>query len=120
MPLPVLKKEKNPVDVIAFQGFPHGLNTNIPSFQLIKSELARCVNWEINKGGQLQTRYPIVQYTNTATTSNASVVAFAEIPIGGTNRKLLADANNVIYYLDGNLDPVTITGTLEGTPTFIG
>jgi len=106
-------KRKRPGGVIPLAGFPHGLRTDVPAFQIQKTELAKCINYKFLKGGKLESRAPIIKYSNSATTSNATVKLFERVPIGGTNRDLLVDSNFKLYYLDGSLDPTSI-GTLEG------
>ena len=99
---------------LQFTGWPHGLNASVRATQLKATELAECINfYPHNQAGHMRTRDPVVKYSNSATTSNAAVATFRECPIGGTSYELLVDANYVLYYLDGSLDPQTI-GTLEG------
>jgi hypothetical protein len=88
------RRERN----VVFNGFPHGLNTNLPAFQIAQTELSECVNWMINKDGKLESRRPFVAHTTTATESNASIVAFENIVIGGTERELIVDENKKVYY----------------------
>lgn len=112
------QRNKRPENIVSFNGFPHGLNTNVPAFQILQTEMSECINWKINKGGQLESRRPIVAYTSAATTSNASVKYFAKVPIGMSDRELLVDSNDILYYLDSNLAPVS-GKTLEGATTIV-
>lgn len=105
-------RQQAPRGVVQFQGFPHGLNTSVPSFQIQQTECAALINFKINRGGQLETRKPIVAYTSTATIGNAAVKTFAQIPIGGTNYELIVDENHKLYYL--NAGTPTLIGTLDG------
>lgn len=106
------KRRRSREQVIAFQGFPHGLNTSVPAAQIRQTECAALVNFKINRGGQLESRLPITVYGLTATTSNSPVKTFVQIPIEGTNYELLIDANYKLYY--NNSGTLTLIGTLEG------
>lgn len=109
---------QNKTSIVAFNGFPHGLNTNIPSAQIAQTECAALINFKINPGGQLETRSPVVVYTSVATTGNAAVKTFIEVPIGGTLYELLVDDNDKLYY--NNAGTPTLIGTLEGDTQIIG
>ena len=99
--------------VISFSGFPHGLNTSVPSLRIAKTEASSLINYVLKRGGKLVTRNPVVVYSADATTSNAAIKTIAQANIGGTNYKLAVDANYVLYYLDETYKHKTI-GTLEG------
>jgi hypothetical protein len=66
-------RNKRPENIVSFNGFSLGLNTQVPAFQILQTEMSECVNFKLNKGGQLESRRPIVAYTTAATTANASV-----------------------------------------------
>ena len=83
-----------------FQGWIRGLNTAVPSSQIMKDELASCVNFKINAGGQLETRKPIKKYITGSTTSNSKIVDYKKCIVDGTEREIVADANGKIYYVD--------------------
>jgi len=106
-------RRPRPQGTFTFNKWPYGLNTSVPSFQILSKELAECLNFKINKGGQQETREPIIVYSNSAATGGGAVKTFAVCPIGATTYKLLVDANYKLDYLDGSLDPANI-GTLEG------
>uniref|UniRef100_A0A6M3X8J7 Putative tail tubular protein n=1 Tax=viral metagenome TaxID=1070528 RepID=A0A6M3X8J7_9ZZZZ len=111
-------RQKRPENIISYNGFTHGLNTQVPSFQILQTEMSECVNFKLNKGGQLESRRPIVAYTTSPTTSNASVKFFAKVPVGGNNRELLVDSNYLLYYLNSSKVPVNVA-TLEGDATIV-
>lgn len=102
---------------VIFPGFPHGLNIALPTTQIEKSECNELVNFQIVKGGQVQTRHPITAHTSAVFTSNAAVVAAAYGPIAGTDRELFVDENGVLYY--NNAGTPTSIGTLEGAATLL-
>lgn len=104
--------------VLEFANFGNGLNTFVPADKIALTEASRLVNWAIRKGGSLASRLPVAAYTAAATTSNAAVKTTAEANIGGTLYTLIVDANHILYYLDGDLEPVAI-GTLEGAATIL-
>lgn len=109
-----IKSKKKKQGMILLEGFPHGLNTAIPAFQLAPTEMAACVNWKVNARGQLETRRPVVQYTDTAV---GTIKSMAGVPIGSTTYKLFTDSDHKLYYLSG-LTP-TLIGTLEGATEII-
>ena len=95
-------------EVLSFVGFPHGLNSYLPIFQIQKTEASVLVNWNIRKAGQLVTRDAISRLTTASTTSNSPVIAIAQVRIGSTDYILLQDANYNLYYLDSDPKPVLI------------
>lgn len=100
-----------------FVGAKYGLNTNDPAFALLPGEASELLNFKVLKGGALETMPPVVAYSNSAITG--SVVAFEKLPISGTARDVLVGLNGgaySVYYLDGNLDPQSISGALSGAP----
>lgn len=113
-----INKEPLEPGLIEYGGFQHGLNTNDSVFSLKPTEAAELLNFKILRGGAIQTRPPITKYSVTATTSNAAVKAIASAIIAGTNQFLLSDANNVLYYLDGDEEAVSI-GSISGTPVIL-
>lgn len=112
--LPVIPIEAQALKPFSFSGFPLGLNTNIPANQLYTEELSECVNLLFNKGGRLETRPAVVSHISDPTTSNAAYKVHKQISIGGTNRELIIDANDVLYY--NNSGTLTTIGVLEGEP----
>lgn len=111
-------RRKRPENIISYNGFVHGLNTRVPAFQILQTEMSECVNFKVNKGGQLESRRPIMAYTTAATTSNAKVKFFTKVPIGATNRELLIDENHIFYYLNSAKVPVSVKA-LEGDATIV-
>ncbi|MCP4262829.1 MAG: hypothetical protein GY774_35770 [Planctomycetes bacterium] len=113
-----LRRRGKPARRFIFNGFSHGLNTSVPSFQIAKTELAdRSINYKINKGGQLESRLPINTYITNATSGSAAVKFLTKAPIGGTEYELIVDSNDVLYYVSGST-PVPI-GTTEGETTLM-
>lgn len=113
-----VQRRRNPEGTIKLVGFPHGLNTSVPPQRIAQTEASKLINWEIRSGGKLVTRFPITQYTSSATASNAQVNTITEVNIGGTLYTFLVDANYLLDYLDSNPAPVNI-GTLEGDAQII-
>lgn len=102
----------------AFKGWRHGLNTSVPAEQIADTELADgTVNYKINRGGQLETRPPIVKHTTTATKSNATIVHIAKVPIGSSEQEIVIDGDNHLYYITSSA-PVMVA-TLEGEATVV-
>jgi len=112
-------KEKHPRQMLSFMGFPHGLNTSMPIFQIVPTECSALINWIIKKGGKLVTRDPISKYTTSATTNSSAVKTIAQVNIGSTTYILIQDAAHKIYYLDADLKPVLID-TLAANAQIIG
>lgn len=96
---------------IEFTGAKYGLNTNDPAFVLLPGEVEALLNFKVLRTGSVQTRPPIIKYSNTSTSS--TIKTFSKAVIGSTTYDLLIDDAYKIYYLDGSLDP-TLIGTLEG------
>lgn len=94
---------------ITFQGWPYGENTSVPAFQLTSQELAECLDMKFNPDGQLETRPPFTQFTDTAMTGAARDIKSCSI--SGTEYTICSDATK-IYYLD-SLTP-TVIGTVAG------
>jgi len=106
----VRPKYKKANEVLSFMGFPHGLNTYLPIFQIEKTELSELVNWNIRKGGRLVTRDPISRYTTNAASGPIISIGFAKI--GDEMYIIVQDENYNVYYLDSDPKPVLI-GTLS-------
>ena len=94
-----VEKEELARNVIAFQGFPLGLNTSVPPFQLNVQEMATCVDWKMNDQGQLESRGGICQYTTVGATGE--IKAATKATIAGTSRTIVSDDDNRVYYLNG-------------------
>jgi len=107
----VIKKDKRPEGVAQFQYFPLGENTSVPPSMLDPRELAECIDFKFNPGGQLETRPPVIKYTDTVI---GSIVDIKGVTIDGDQYELCTDANDKVYYLDG-ATPTEI-GTAAGTP----
>ena len=110
-------RQVSPAQPIKFNGWPLGLNTILPASQISKGELSECLNFKVNRGGQLETRAPFTKHTSAATTSNSPVKRFAILPIGGTEYELLIDDNDRLYY--SNAGTPTLIGTLEANAQLI-
>ena len=61
--------------------------------------MAKCVNYKINAGGQLQTRRPLKRYTTSPTDSYSPIVAHEKVVIDFLTFEVVADEANVIYYV---------------------
>ena len=105
-------------ETLPLTDFRHGLNTNVAADRIAPTEASKLINWKIRKGGGLVSRPPIIKYSATATTNNAAVKTCEEVNIGGTTYTLLVDANDILYYLNEDLEATTI-GTLEGATTIM-
>jgi hypothetical protein len=103
---------------LSFNGFPYGVHTSVPPFQISVREMSECVNFNVTNLGGLETRRPLTQYTKSAVLSNSPVKFISKSSIGDTDYELLVDANFNLYYLDANKDPIFI-GTLEGDATIL-
>lgn len=82
---------------IAFQGFPYGENTAVSPFQLTIKDLAACIDFKLNPGGQLESRAPIVKFTDTAIGTPTDV---KRCSLSGVYYTLAVDSTKV-YYFDG-------------------
>ena len=69
------QRQNQQMGSITFDGFKKGLNLRTPSRMLDEDELADCVDYKFNPGGKLQSRDPVIKYTDTAmTTAGNSIV----------------------------------------------
>jgi len=100
---------------LTIQGFPLGLNTNVPAEMISAKELAVCKDMKINKGGRLESRRPLRIYTTVAATGEIKAIATAVI--SGTIRTIVCDSNNRIYYLNGTT--LTYIATAESEASLI-
>ena len=98
------------VQVESLLGFPHGLRTSVPDSMIASSELAECKNFQINRGGQLQSR-PGMKKLNT--TSLGKIVSLAAVNFGSGPVQLAQSVDNVIHEIkaDGSSVPL---GSVEG------
>lgn len=113
-----VKHQSTQSQVLAFNGFPHGLNSYEPADRIAVTELSELINWMVIKGGRLVTRSALTQYSTVAADSNATIKTIVKVNIGGTGYMLLVDSNYKLYYLDSDPKPVAI-GTLEGDATIL-
>jgi len=112
----VIQKQKIPEASIAFNKFPGGLNTSVPSSMISKEELSECVNWKYNERGDLEIRGAITKYTSTA--CGKAVVSGGYAVIDGTGRTLMADTDDKVYYA-GTSEVSTVIATASGEPHFL-
>ena len=94
---------------ITLSGFPHGLNTSVLPNQIQRTECSELVNFGITRGGQIQTRSPIILHTTAApVVATKYPVEVSYCPIGSTYRELIVDSAHNLYYNNA------------GTPTTVG
>jgi hypothetical protein len=99
-------------DSILFQGFPYGLNTAVPAFQIQPKELSECINFKIRSAGRLETRKSLSKFTSSPITGNP--VHIETSIINGSAVTIIASDNGNIYYLNGTVP--TLIGTVSGVP----
>lgn len=113
-----VQKERRQEDVLSFNGFPLGENTSVPALLLKPQELASCIDFKMNPGGQLESRGAI---TKLITTDLKNVNDIQGCIISGTTRTIITagDASNgyKVYYKDGTT--ATLIGTLEGAAKIV-
>lgn len=106
------------IQPIGYVGFPLGLRTDIPSSMLKPQELASCIDFFINKGGQLQSRPAWVKYTDVAV---GDIISIGQGYVDGEYLEFVQDDDFKLYYLldvAGDITP-TLIGTLEGRAQII-
>ena len=106
-----------PVQVEAVLGFPLGLRTSVPPSMLLPTELAQCVNFQINRGGQLQTR-PGLRKLN-LTTLGSAIISAASAEVSGETFKLVQTEDFKIYRIS-DLGAATEIGTAAGKACMLG
>jgi hypothetical protein len=104
--------------VLGFQGFPLGENTDVPELLLKPQEMARCIDFKLNPGGQLETRAAVVKYTGAAVNEIHDIKSCI---VSGTTRTLITDGDAVngykLYYI--NSTTATEIGSLEGAAKIV-
>jgi len=100
---------------ILLQGFPQGINTAIPSFQLNEKEMASCINLKIVGEGRLESRKPFTVYTTSAISGYP--VALELVTLAGVPRTIVGGSDYKVYYLDGTTP--TLIGTAAGVPYLV-
>lgn len=113
------QRARNPLAVQAelIAGFPHGLRTSVPPSMLAATELAECVNFQINRGGQLQTR-PGLKKVN-VDSFGQKIIALASANVNGENYKLVQTEDFVIHRLNDDSSVDTV-GTALGPACMVG
>jgi hypothetical protein len=109
-------KNPEPITIEAPIGFAHGLRTSVPPSMLLPTELAECINFQINRGGQLQTR-PGMHKLNT--TALGKIISLASCKIDDTVYRFAQDDDYIIYSIDSE-GVATEIGTAEGEANIIG
>lgn len=99
----------------AFSGFAQGLNTSVPATMIDEKELAECVNFQINRGGQLQSRPGMRKLNNI---SLGKIVSLASCSIGKVKVKLAQTADFNIHQVNDDGSSVTL-GQVEGLAEII-
>lgn len=111
-----VQKERRQENVLSFNGFPLGENTSVPALLLKPQELASCIDFKMNPGGQLETRPPVVKLI---TTDLKNVNDIRDCIISGTTRTIFATGDAVngykVYYKNGTT--ATLIGTIDGAAT---
>jgi hypothetical protein len=112
----VAESQEIPKGEISFSGWPLGENTSVPARLLKPQELEKCVDFKFNPGGQLETRPPVIQYTDTDINEIHDIKTCI---VSGTARTLISAGDAVngyyIYYLDGTTP--TEIGEVDGAAT---
>lgn len=93
----------------AYIGFPHGLRTSVPKAMIRPTELAECINMQVNRGGQLQSRAGLRKLN---TTSLGKIISLASCRIAGQVVNLAQTADFVIHRVLADGSSVVI-GTAE-------
>ena len=109
------QKQIEPGQPLAFQGFPLGLNTAAPAQMISSAEMSHCVDFKVNKGGQLESRPAVTLYSDTPI--SGSVVGGINATLTATRYDIVAGSDYKIYWMD-SLTP-TLIGTAEGDVTLI-
>lgn len=111
-----IKEEIQPIGLL---GFPLGLRTSLPSSMLNDKEMSSCVDFFLNKGGQLQSRPAWKKYTDVAVTGG--IISIGQGYVDGEYLEFVQGGDYKLYYLldvAGVLTP-TLIGTLEGSAQII-
>lgn len=96
-------------------GYAHGLRTSVPPLMIKATELTECINFQINKGGQLQTRAGLEKLN---TTSLGKILTLAACKIGSSTFKLIQTSDFVIHKFNTD-GTTTALGTAEGQAEII-
>ena len=91
-------------------GFLHGLRTSVPASMLAATELAECTNFQINQGGQLQSRPGMRKLNNT---NLGEIISLGQANIGTEVMQFMQTADFSIYEIDSAGDH-TLVGIAEG------
>lgn len=97
-------------------GFSHGLRTSVPASMVTATELTECVNLQINRGGQLQSRAGLDRLN---TVSLGKIITLASCKIGSTIYNLAQTSDFVIHKINADKTS-TVIGTAEGEAEIIG
>ena len=113
----IAKSAKPPAELAteALLGFPDGLRTSVPASMLKNSELAECINFQINQGGQLQSRPGMKKLNNT---SLGKIISLGQASINKEICRFAQTADNTIYSVFENGEH-QVVGVAEGKATII-
>jgi len=111
----MVQQAKAERQTFAFQNFPLGLNSSVPSAMLNPLELGDCVDYRLGSKGELIDREAVIKYSSQATTGDP--ISMAHAVLSGTAYDLIADTDDKIYYMN-SLVP-TLIGTVEDVPYLI-
>ena len=112
----IVQKDRPTISNMEFAKFPLGENTSVPAFQLLAQELASCIDFKFNPGGQLETRQPFGQYSDTELGPIYDIKACTLNDTAGTGTTdyLLCSDDTKVYYLEN------LTSGSGVTPVEIG
>jgi len=102
-----------------YVGFPMGLRTSLPEAMIQPQEMSQCVDFFMNKGGQLQSRPAWARYT---TTPVGEIISTGFSYVDGEYVELIQDDLFKLYWIDrsgGTTAVPTLIGTLENRATIL-
>jgi hypothetical protein len=111
----IVQQNKAERHTFAFQNFPLGLNSSVPSSMLNPEELGDCIDYRLGSKGELIDREAVIKYSSVATSGDP--ISMAHAILSGTAYDIIAATDYKIYYMNA-LVP-TLIGTAESTPYLI-
>lgn len=112
----VNRRRYRSVQPITLNGFPYGLNTNLPPNSLIPGEAAELTNFSIQKNGGLCTR-PGLDFVEEFSGAPGYFIDVVYCSIGGTFRTILSSSVGGIYHYSSEV--LTSIGLAEGAATLL-
>jgi len=103
------------IENVSFLGFPQGLCTVVPASMVQDTELVECINLQVNRGGQLQTRAGMKKLNHT---SIGKVITLASCSIEDKVVYLAQSVDNSIRKIDFT-GTATALGTAEGPASIV-